>query len=747
MTTHMTRAAASGDADLVQACLAGNREAFGDIVSRYQSLVCSLAYSATGSLSQSEDLAQETFLAAWKHLAGLREPMKLRAWLCGIAQNLINQSRRAEGREPSNRAERLDGIPEPRSAEPLPVERAISHEEAEILWRSLEGIPETYRLPLVLFYREHQSIGAVAQHLELTEEAVRQRLSRGRKLLQEEVLAFVESALEKTAPGKAFTVAVVATLPIAVTSAKAASVGVAAAKGAAGAKTAFSLAALGSLAAGLGAWFFYRKTMVDDSKSPGERKFVARMLRYGVGFFVIVLLGTMALSVSVFPHHPWASATAAGVLLLASLVGQMLAMSYLTRRRLEIRADEGADLDQMPGRAGIRRTIMATMPMLLLVAGGGLALPWKQHWLRCATVMAAYALLSVWLVRKVHRPSVLPIPPRLSRLHALLGNPLIAAIWLLLNIGAVFCLLKLFLPSAIPGPEIPWSEELPSGLGPVIAALACAVLLALFLVLLRKLAPRSSWLARILDTPWLRALRLMPQGPETAAERTYAPLFQQLHLPPDQQAQLTDLVRKRMTVLLNGGRLLLNRELDAARRADLTRQIDGETAGSTARIKDCLGQEHYAAFRQFERTVADRMLIDRFNRRLAGTSTALSPEQQGRLLQALADARAQFPWTTDLSRRNFETIDYDAHCSDESLDTFAREEEQFDRQFLTQLEPLLSPEQLAALQETQKQQRRSQLAQFTMAARAFAPKNADSNPVLPRSINSGKPPGQGRAEN
>jgi RNA polymerase sigma factor (sigma-70 family) len=51
-----------------------------------------------------------------------------------------------------------------------------------ILLRALERIPETYRVPLVLFYREHQSVEAVAQNLELTEETVRQRLSRGRKL-------------------------------------------------------------------------------------------------------------------------------------------------------------------------------------------------------------------------------------------------------------------------------------------------------------------------------------------------------------------------------------------------------------------------------------------------------------------------------------------------------------------------------------------------------------------------------------
>lgn len=74
------------DSQLAANALAGQRDAFAQIVTRYQSLVCSLAYSATGSLSQSEDLAQETFIAAWKGLRTLREPEKLRSWLCGIAR-------------------------------------------------------------------------------------------------------------------------------------------------------------------------------------------------------------------------------------------------------------------------------------------------------------------------------------------------------------------------------------------------------------------------------------------------------------------------------------------------------------------------------------------------------------------------------------------------------------------------------------------------------------------------------------
>ena len=88
----------AADAELVSGTLSGDREAFEKIITRYQGLICSLTYSATGNLGHSEDLAQEIFISAWKHLGQLRERDKLRSWLCGIARNRINNFLRREGR-------------------------------------------------------------------------------------------------------------------------------------------------------------------------------------------------------------------------------------------------------------------------------------------------------------------------------------------------------------------------------------------------------------------------------------------------------------------------------------------------------------------------------------------------------------------------------------------------------------------------------------------------------------------------
>ena len=238
MTTEAMPRAEINDAELVTESLDGNRDAFRLIVERYQTLISSLAYCATGNVSRSEDLAQETFVSAWKQLAELREPAKLRSWLCSITRFLISKEFRRQGREPDHAAESLEAVDEWVSPEPLPPDQAISDEEKAILWRSLERLPEIYREPLVLFYREHQSIEAVAQDLGLSEGAVKQRLSRGRKLLQEQFLAFVAGALKQTSPGRAFTLGVVAALPLLATTAQAATVGTALAQhGSVAAKT------------------------------------------------------------------------------------------------------------------------------------------------------------------------------------------------------------------------------------------------------------------------------------------------------------------------------------------------------------------------------------------------------------------------------------------------------------------------------------------------------------------------------
>ena len=75
------------DASLWQMTCRDDREAFEELVRWHQSVVSAVAYNGCGDLTQSEDIAQETFWAAW------RDPTRLRAWLCGVARNLPRGAR------------------------------------------------------------------------------------------------------------------------------------------------------------------------------------------------------------------------------------------------------------------------------------------------------------------------------------------------------------------------------------------------------------------------------------------------------------------------------------------------------------------------------------------------------------------------------------------------------------------------------------------------------------------------------
>ena len=263
------------DADLVVASLGGDCQAFGKIVARYQRLICSLAYSSLGGLSESEDVAQETFVEAWKKLASLREPEKLKSWLCGILKFKISRHRRKEARQPVRQAGELHELDLLESNDLATADATMKSEEQALLWKALETVPKTYRETLILYYREHRSIEHVAFELELSEDAVKQRLSRGRKLLQERMMNFVEGALEQSSPGPVFTHAVMTAIIGIAPPVKAAGAGVTAAKVGSTVKWATIAAVLASVS-GLISSFFAVRTNLAQSRTRRERKAVIK---------------------------------------------------------------------------------------------------------------------------------------------------------------------------------------------------------------------------------------------------------------------------------------------------------------------------------------------------------------------------------------------------------------------------------------------------------------------------------------
>lgn len=136
----------------------------------------------TGELDAGEDLAQEVLIAAWQHVASLRDPNAFQAWLNGIARNVSLRWLRARGRESTVQ------LPEDSDVANLPSEADLEialeqHELVTLLDRALALLPATTRDVLVQKYIAESSHAAIAEQLGLSENAVAVRLHRGKLAL------------------------------------------------------------------------------------------------------------------------------------------------------------------------------------------------------------------------------------------------------------------------------------------------------------------------------------------------------------------------------------------------------------------------------------------------------------------------------------------------------------------------------------------------------------------------------------
>jgi RNA polymerase sigma factor (sigma-70 family) len=342
MMTKTSHPNETDDATLVGSALQGNVTAYGQLVERHQSLACSVALGICGDLHHSEDIAQEAFLAAWKQLRDLREPDKFKPWLCGIVRNLSHSSLRKSERMPVAETDAPSDESGKADDGPSPAEQTIDSEERAILLRQLQELPPLYREPMVLFYRQNESVTSVAEVLGLSEDAVKQRLSRGRAMLAERIERTLGSVLRRTTPTTVFTLAVMGALGASTTAASAATVTGAGAKMVKGSAIG-GAAAVPFIAGAAGMWSLFR-SQTQSARTPRERRFAVWTLAgfTALGFFVSLAFGMRG--IRMMANSSW-------LVILSFLIGVLVQSAgfafgfWFYRRRQRIRLEDGLSPD------------------------------------------------------------------------------------------------------------------------------------------------------------------------------------------------------------------------------------------------------------------------------------------------------------------------------------------------------------------------------------------------------------------
>jgi RNA polymerase sigma-70 factor (ECF subfamily) len=179
-----------------------DRANFADEAMEFAPQLYSAALRMTRNQADAEDLVQETYLRAYRGFGGFTEGTNLRAWLFRILTNTYINTYRARQRRPQEsdladvedlylyrRLHSLDAVLGSRSAEDTLMEMLTDDEVKQ----ALEGLPENFRLPVLLADVEGFAYKEIAEMLDIPIGTVMSRLHRGRKAMQKALYEYAHA--------------------------------------------------------------------------------------------------------------------------------------------------------------------------------------------------------------------------------------------------------------------------------------------------------------------------------------------------------------------------------------------------------------------------------------------------------------------------------------------------------------------------------------------------------------------------
>lgn len=212
----------------------------------------------------------------------------------------------------------------------------------------------------------------------------------------------------------------------------------------------------------------------------------------------------------------------------------------------------------------------------------------------------------------------------------------------------------------------------------------------------------------------------MVMGPMIAKQ--YAALFQQLNLTPDQTDALKTLLQNKMMANASTSMSMIDGSLDASQRDSLNAQMKSTSQDYDNQIQQLLGDQNFQAYQAYSKTIPARTTVGSFTDQLAGTPDALSADQQQQLIQAMTDANSNYKWTAVLNQKNSQSggqmdpaTAFDSFTED-NINQAAQEFAQFDQQFFSTVQQLLTPAQAAAFQQYQSNMRQVQISGLKMVS-------------------------------
>lgn len=173
------------DSVCMRALAEGDRAAFASIVERWQTRLINFFYRATGNRSDSEDLAQETFIELYRASARYQARGTFSAFIFTVARRRMIDSYRKRARRPLDFIDPTDFVMQQQAEE---LDHTSEIEEA--FHRALAALPDNQRNAILLLQQQGLSYEEIAETLEASLSAVKTWIHRARTHLREELKDF-----------------------------------------------------------------------------------------------------------------------------------------------------------------------------------------------------------------------------------------------------------------------------------------------------------------------------------------------------------------------------------------------------------------------------------------------------------------------------------------------------------------------------------------------------------------------------
>lgn len=179
------------DGRLIEQTLAGDTQAFGALILKYQDRLFGTLAHLLGSIHDAHDVAQDAFLSAFEKLGTFRKQSSFYSWLFRIAYHAAVNNRRKQRRHrlPSVEQSRDTYGTEPTDNHPAhePSAPLESSEDQQLVRDALNDLPPEFRDPLILKEVEGLRYEEISAVLEIPLGTVRSRIHRARQELREKL--------------------------------------------------------------------------------------------------------------------------------------------------------------------------------------------------------------------------------------------------------------------------------------------------------------------------------------------------------------------------------------------------------------------------------------------------------------------------------------------------------------------------------------------------------------------------------